>query len=119
MMRKVVIGIMGAAFAATIWSAAPAVAAPTALQVKAQFVSAQCQGGDFANVKLTAQSRGGTGTVQYKWDFTNNGSFDSPASTNPTITHLYGDELTVTARVGARDSSGATAMSTVTFTTPR
>ena len=118
-MKKLYAGLIGSALAGSIVGAVPATAAPTALQVQARFVSAVCQGGDFANVKLTAASRGGSGTVQYRWDFTNNGSFDTAPSTNPAIQHLYGDELTVTARVGARDASGATAMDTITFSTPR
>jgi len=118
-MKKLYAGLIGAALAGSIAGATPAIAAPTALEVQARFVSATCQGGDFANVKLTAQSRGGSGTVQYRWDFTNNGSFDSPANPNPNIQHAYGDELTVTARVGARDAGGAQVTDTITFSTPR
>ena len=118
-MRKLFAAVIGSALAMSIAGAAPAGASTDAFQVKAVFVSATCQGGDFANVKLTALQRGGTGTINYRWDFTNNGSFDTPPSTDPATSHLYGDELTATARVGARDGSGATAFSTITFSTPR
>jgi hypothetical protein len=118
-MRKLLSTLIGAALAAGLLSASPAAASTDAFQVKAVFVSATCQGGDFANVKLTALQRGGTGTINYRWDFTNNGSFDTPPSTDPATSHLYGDELTFTARVGAKDGSGATAFSTITFSTPR
>jgi hypothetical protein len=118
-MKRIISGVIGAAMAATIAGAAPAVAAPSALGVQAVFVNAVCQGGDFARATLTAQVTGQTGDVKYKWDWTNNGSFDTRALSNPQTSHLYGDELTVTARVGARDSSGATAFDTVTFSTPR
>jgi hypothetical protein len=118
-MKRIISGVIGAAMAATIAGAAPAVAAPSALSVQAVFVNAVCQGGDFAKATLTAQTTGATGDVKYKWDWTNNGSFDTAVLSNPQATHLYGDELTVTARVGARDSSGATAFDTVTFSTPR
>ena len=82
-MKKLYAGLIGVALAGSIVGAVPATAAPTDLQVQARFVSATCQGGDFANVKLTAASRGGSGTVQYAWDFTNNGSFDTAPSSNP------------------------------------
>ena len=118
-MKKLLAGLVGAGLAASIAGATPAMAAPQALQVTAVFVSATCQGGDFANVKLTAQVSGATGSVAYKWDWTNNGSFDTGALSDPAVQHRYGDELTVTARVGARDSSGATAMDTIQFSTPR
>ncbi len=68
-MKKLYAGLIGVALAGSIVGAVPATAAPTDLQVQARFVSATCQGGDFANVKLTAASRGGSGTVQYAWDF--------------------------------------------------
>ncbi len=121
-MKRVLAGLVGAGIAASIAGTVPAMAAPRvpqALRVNALFVSATCQGGDFANVKLTAQVQGATGDVRYKWDWTNNGSFDTRALANPSVQHLYADEMTFTARVGARDSSGATAMDTVQFTTPR
>ena len=118
-MKRIISGVIGAAMAATIAGAAPAVAAPSALSVQAVFVNAACQGGDFARVTLTAHTTGATGDVRYKWDWTNNGSFDTRVLSNPRVSHLYGDELTVTARVGARDSSGATAFATIQFSTPR
>ena len=121
-MKRIIASLIGVGMAASIAVAAPAVAAPRvpqALTVTAVFTSATCQGGDFANVSLTAQAAGGTGAVRYKWDFTNNGSFDTRALSNPSVQHLYGDELTITARVGARDATGAKAMDTVTFSTPR
>jgi hypothetical protein len=62
---------------------------------------------------------GATGEVRFRWDFTNNGSYDSRPMANPQVQHLYGDELTITARVGVRDATGATAQDTVQFTTPR
>lgn len=118
-MKKLLTVLAMTAMATTVAGIAPALATPNALQVTAVFVSAQCQGGDFANVQLTAQSSGGTGTVMYRWDWTNNGSFDTRPLSNPAVSHLYGDELTVTARVGARDSTGAITTDTIQFSTPR
>jgi len=118
-MRRLVATIAGAALAASIAGALPATAAPRALQVTAIFLDSRCQGGDFAQVKLTAQTSGATGDVFYKWDWTNNGSFDTRQLASPTVTHLYPDETTVQARVGARDATGAIAQDSVQFTTPR
>jgi len=119
-MNKLLAVLVGVVLAVGVaGSAAAQPRATRALQVTAIFVGATCQGGDFANVKLTAQPQGAVGDVQYKWDFTNDGTFDTPILNSPRVQHLYGDELTITARVGARDSSGATAMDTVTFSTPR
>jgi hypothetical protein len=33
----------------------------------------------------------------YRWDFTNDGRFDTRAAQNPTIVHAYADEINVTA----------------------
>lgn len=118
-MRRPLAILAGAALVGTIGFTAPAVAAPRALAVTAVFVGAQCQGGDFANVRLTAVAEGATGEVRFKWDWTNNGSYDTRSLANPQVHHLYGDELIVTARVGARDATGATAQDTIQFNTPR
>jgi hypothetical protein len=55
----------------------------------------------------------------FKWDWTNDGRFDTGPLSDPTVQHRYGDEMAITARVGARDSTGAIATDVVTFTTPR
>jgi hypothetical protein len=57
--------------------------------------------------------------VKYRWDFTNNGTLDTIASTNPTVTHRYPDETRITARVVAIRPNGTRASDTVTFTTKR
>ena len=30
--------------------------------------------------------------AKYRWDFTNNGTFDTALNSNPTVTHNYPDE---------------------------
>jgi uncharacterized protein (DUF58 family) len=59
----------------------------------------QCQGGDFVNVTLSATLNPPVPNVRFQWDFNNDGIFDTPLSTNPTVTHLYPDEVNVTAVV--------------------
>jgi uncharacterized protein (DUF58 family) len=87
-----------------------------ALTVHAFVVSQSCvTGGDVA-VKLSATVRPNV-PVTYRWDFTNNGSLDTVASRNPTVTHVYNDQMRFTARVVARTATGLRASNTVTFTT--
>ena len=78
----------------------------------------QCQGGNLVNVTLTATLNPPQQNVQFQWDFNNDGVFDTPLSTSPTVTHLYPDESNVTAVVrvvkGRRSATDP-----VTFNTPR
>jgi hypothetical protein len=83
------------------------------------FVGVRCQGGDFAAVRLTANVSGATGDVRFKWDWTDNGTFDTPLLRNPSVQHVYSDEQVVTARVGVIDATGEAATDHVAFTVPR
>ena len=78
----------------------------------------RCQGGDNVQVRLTATLNPPQQNVQFQWDFNNDGIFDTPLSPNPTVTHLYPDEVNVTAVVkvvkGARSATDP-----VTFATLR
>ena len=94
--------------------AAPGVQAQ-ALTVHAFVVRQSCVIGGDAAVTLSATVRPNV-AVTYRWDFTNNGTL-TPPSRNPTVTHVYNDEIRVTARVVARTASGQTASNTVTFMT--
>ena len=76
----------------------------------------QCQGGDFVNVTLTATLNPPATRVRFQWDFNNDGIFDTPLSSNPTVTNLYPDEVNVTAVVRAV-KGGRHASDSVTFTT--
>jgi uncharacterized protein (DUF58 family) len=89
-----------------------------ALTVNAFVVSQTCINGDVVAVKLSATVQPNV-LVRYRWDFTNNGTLDTIASTNPTVTHRYLDERRITARVVAIKPNGARASDTVTFTTRR
>jgi len=78
----------------------------------------QCQGGDFVNVTLTATLTPPAQRVRFQWDFNNDGVFDTSLSLDPTVTHLYPDEVNVTAVVKAvRGNRSAT--DSVTFSTLR
>jgi uncharacterized protein (DUF58 family) len=78
----------------------------------------QCQGGDFVNVTLSATLNPPQQNVRFQWDFNNDGVFDSPLSPNPTVNHLYPDEVNVTAVVRAV-KGGRRATDPVTFSTLR
>ena len=97
------------------------IAIPTALTaptvtLTAAVVDQECQGGDFVNVTLTATLNPPRTGVTYRWDFENDGVFDTAPSSNPTVTHLYPDEVNVTARVQVMKGR-RTAQDLVTFST--
>ena len=77
----------------------------------------QCQGGDFVNVTLTATLNPPAQRVRFQWDFNNDGTFDTPLSRNPTVTHRYPDEVNVTAVVravkGQRQATDSVSFSTL------
>ena len=89
-----------------------------ALAVNAFVVKQTCVNGDVVAVTLSATVSPAQ-PAKYRWDFTNNGTFDTTASSNPTVTHRYPDEKRITARVRAVNANGVAAIDTVTFTTKR
>ena len=97
-----------------------ALAAPAAqaLTVNAFVVRQVCLNGDFVRVTLSATVQP-AGAAKYRWDFTNNGTFDTALRSSPTVTHTYPDERRITARVRAVNAQGMVAIDTVTFTTRR
>ena len=99
---------------------ASALAAPAAeaLTVTASVVQQTCINGDTVRVTLTANAQPSAG-VTYRWDFNNDGVWDTAASTNPTVNRRYTDEVRRTARVRARNANGVVAFDRVTFTTRR
>ena len=97
-----------------------AVAAPAAkaLTVNAFVVKQSCVNGDVVAVTLSATVQPRQ-AVKYRWDFNNDGVFDTAPSSNPTVVHRYPDERRVTARVQAVNANGTKAFDTVTFRTIR
>jgi uncharacterized protein (DUF58 family) len=99
--------------------AVPTARTATTATLTASVVDQQCQGGDFVNVTLTATIDPPQQGVRFVWDFNNDGVFDTQPSTNPTVSTLYPDEVTVTAKVGAIKNGRLRATDTVTFGTLR
>ena len=95
-----------------------AVPAAQALTVNAFVVKQTCVNGDIVAVTLSATVSPAQ-PAKYRWDFTNNGTFDTALNSNPRVTHNYPDERRFTARVRAVNASGKVAFDTVTFTTRR
>ncbi len=93
-------------------------AAPDTLTVTATVADQVCLNGDTVEVTLTAIVDS-TSEAGSRWDFTNDGRFDTRLSTNHTVVTRYGDELNITARAGARNREGDRASDTVTFQTLR
>jgi uncharacterized protein (DUF58 family) len=92
--------------------------AAQALTVNAFVVRQTCVNGDVVAVTLSATVQPNQ-RVRYRWDFNNDGVFDTAASFNATVTHNYRDERRITARVLAVNANGVRAFDTVTFTTRR
>ena len=92
--------------------------AAQALTVNAFVVKQVCLNGDVVQVTLSATVSPAQ-PAKYRWDFTNNGTFDNSLNSNPKVTHNYPDERRFTARVRAVNASGKVAFDTVTFTTRR
>jgi uncharacterized protein (DUF58 family) len=105
-----------AAFALVL--SAMAAPAAQALTVNAFVVRQSCVNGDIVAVTLSATVQPNQ-TLRYRWDFNNDGIFDTVASFNPTVTHRYRDEVRRTARVVAIKANGVRAFDTVTFMTRR
>jgi hypothetical protein len=98
-----------------------AIAAPTAqaLTVNGFVVRQSCVTGDIVQVTLSATVQPNV-QVRYRWDFNNDGIFDTGLLLNPTVTHRYHDEVLRTARVMAvRVANGVRAFDRVTFMTRR
>jgi hypothetical protein len=106
------LGLMILAFAVPSGQTATTVTLTAAVQDQ------QCQGGDFVNVTLTATLHPPAQNVRFQWDFNNDGVFDTPLSANPTVSHLYPDEVNVTAVVKAVKGRRS-ATDPVTFSTLR
>ena len=92
--------------------------APTAT-LTALVQDQQCQGGDNVNVTLTATLNPPQQNVRYQWDFNNDGIWDTQPNPNPTVSHVYPDEVNVTAVVRAMKNNGKSGRDPVSFSTLR
>ena len=98
--------------------AVPSGQTATTVTLTAMVQDQQCQGGDFVNVTLTATLNPPAQRVRFQWDFNNDGIFDTPLSSNPTVSNVYPDEVNVTAVVKAVKGNNS-ATDSVTFSTLR
>ena len=105
-----------AAFALVL--SAIATPAAQALTVNAFVVRQSCVNGDVVRVTLSATVQPNQ-RVRYRWDFNNDGVFDTGLLLNPTVMRLYPDEVRRTARVMAVNANGVRAFDRVTFITRR
>ena len=106
-----------AAFALVL--SAMAAPAAQALTVNAFVVRQSCVNGDIVQVTLSATVQPIPRVVRYRWDFNNDGIFDTGLLMNPTVTHRYVDEAIRTARVVAVPANGVRAFDRVSFRTRR
>jgi hypothetical protein len=107
-----ILGLVVLGFAVPSWQTAPTVTLTAVVQGQ------QCQGGDNVNVRLSATLQPPQQNVRFQWDFNNDGVFDTPLNPNPTVNHLYPDEVNVTAVVRAV-KGGRSATDPITFSTLR
>lgn len=105
----VVLGLLGTS---------QAVAAPASLTVTAFVEDQMCLSGDRVQVDLSATSES-TSAVRYRWDFNNDGIFDTRFRRIPDASAVYPDEVNVTAVVQARNREGDIASDPVSFATLR
>lgn len=55
--------------------------------------------------------------VGFRWDFTNDGKFDTQRSTDSNVVQIYADESVFTAKVGAINKACERAQDSITFST--
>jgi len=79
--------------------------AAQALTATAFVVSQTCINGDTVRVTLSASVQPNQ-PARYRWDFNNDGVWDTAASSDPTVSHRYTDEVRRTARVRAVHANG-------------
>ncbi|MBA3728749.1 MAG: hypothetical protein H0W94_06055 [Actinobacteria bacterium] len=111
-------GATSAAVVLGLLGASQAVAAPASLTVTAFVEDQMCLNGDNVQVDLSATSESTSG-VRYRWDFNNDGIFDTRFSRNPDASAVYPDEVNATAVVQARNRERDTATDSVSFATLR
>ena len=110
---------------ATWWLILVGLTAPNALTkplrviLTANVIDQQCAGGNGVNVTLSATLSPPKSGATYKWDFDNDGVFDTQPSSDPTVTHVYPDEVRVTATVAVMKGNQVKGTDSVDFSTLR
>ena len=90
---------------------------PNSLTVTAFVENQVCMGGDFVQVTFSATATSSSNPVGFRWDFNNDGRFDTPRNTDSTAVRIFRDEAQFTTRVGAINQAGETAQNRIRFTT--
>jgi hypothetical protein len=109
-------GALGASLVLGLIGAQPADAAGTTVTA---FVEDQmCISGDIVQVDLSATINPQQ-PARYRWDFNNDGVFDTQFNRNPDATAFYPDETNQTAVVQAKTRNRETVTDSVTFATLR
>lgn len=116
-MRKLMTlsGLLGFALLLAVPMNAQAV--PDSLTVTAFVENQVCMGGDFVQVTFSATATSTSNPVGFRWDFNNDGRFDTPRNTDSIGVRIYPDESRITSRVGAINQAGETAQNRIRFTT--
>jgi hypothetical protein len=89
---------------------------PQAINIEAVLIEERCLSGDVVEVTLSGTGNSSS-PPEFAWDFTNNGSIDTGALTNPRIVTTYTDEVNITAELFARNAEGQMDSDTITFAT--
>ena len=92
---------------------------PLRVILTANVIDQQCAGGNGVNVTLSATLSPPKSGATYKWDFDNDGVFDTQPSSDPTVTHVYPDEVRVTATVAVMKGNQVKGTDSVDFSTLR
>lgn len=90
---------------------------PAALTVTAFVENQVCLSKDFVQVTFSATATSDSNPVGFRWDFTNDGTFDTARNTDSSAVHVFPDESVVTSRVGAINRAGERAQNRLQFAT--
>jgi hypothetical protein len=109
-------GVVGTTLVLGLIGVAPATAVGTTVTA---FVEDQmCISGDIVQVDLSA-TIDPQQQARYRWDFNNDGQFDTPFNRDPDATTFYPDETNQTAVVQAKTRNRETVTDSVNFATLR
>ena len=76
-----------------------------------------CLNKDFVQVTLSATFTSDSQPVGFRWDLNNDGKWDTPINSDPTIIRAAPDESRFTVRIGAGNQAGDRAVSKFSFNT--
>jgi len=68
------------------------------------------------SITFTGSASGGTSPYQYRWDWTNDGTYDTSYSSSNTASHSYSSAGSYTVKLQIKDNTGATATDTAQVT---